>query len=150
MSEHLQLPVNPTLGKRRSEDDLGKERINGKSDAKAVHYVPSRLRVIMRFYYCSFNEKQEMEKDSTCSVCGYRSWRCAECLAIRLSDADRSVFITNKHLIFSLPKYIWTLADMGLSDDIATTPFTVSGDFPLFSVAAIEKMREELLTDEVQ
>jgi hypothetical protein len=39
---------------------------------------------------------------------------------------------------------------MGLSDDLATTPFAVSGEFPLFSVAAIEKMREELLTDEVQ
>jgi hypothetical protein len=42
------------------------------------------------------------------------------------------------------------LADMGLSDDIATTPFAVWGDFPLFSVAVIEKMREELFTDEVQ
>jgi hypothetical protein len=90
MSEHLQLPANPTLGKRRSEDDLGKE------------------------------------------------------------DADRSVFITNEHLIFSPPKYTWTLADMGLNDDVATTPFAVSGDFPLFSAATIRKMRGELLTDEVQ
>jgi hypothetical protein len=39
---------------------------------------------------------------------------------------------------------------MGLNDDTATTPFAVSGNFPLFSAAAIGKMRGELLTDEVQ
>jgi hypothetical protein len=97
----------------------------------------------------SYDEKQGMEKDSTCSVCGHSSWRCAECLAIRSSDADRSVFITNEYLIFSPPKYTWILVDMGLNDNVATTPFVVSGDFPLFSVAAIGKMRGELLTDEV-
>lgn len=64
--------------------------------------------------------------------------------------ADRSDFITDEHLIFSPPERIWTLEHMGLNDDNATTPFAVSGNFPLFSAAAIEKMRGELLTDEVQ
>jgi hypothetical protein len=66
------------------------------------------------------------------------------------SDADRSDFITNKHLTFSPPEHIWTLTDMGLNDDTAITPFALSGNFRLFSAAAIGKMRGELLTDEVK
>jgi hypothetical protein len=62
-------------------------------------------------------------------------------MEIRSSDADRSDFITDKHLIFSPPKHTCTLANMGLNDDTATTPFVVSGNFPLFSAAAIMKMR---------
>ena len=90
MLAHLQPPINPTLGKRRSEDDLGKERNN------------------------------------------------------------ENIFITNKHLIFSPPKYIWILIDIGLNNNTVITPFAVSGNFLLFSAAAIGKMRGELLTDEVQ
>jgi hypothetical protein len=150
MSAHLQPPTNPTLGKRRSEDDLGKERNDEKRASKAAHYARNTMRVRKRYYCCSCDKKQGMGKDSTCSVCGHRSWRCAECLATRSSDADRSVFITNKHLIFSPPEHTWTLADMGLNNDTATTPFAVSGNFPLFSAAAIGKMRRELLTDDVQ
>lgn len=83
MRKYLQPPVNPTLGKRRSDDDLGK---------------------------------------------------------------DQSIFIINKHLIFSPPER----KDIGLNDDATTTPFVVSENFPLFSAAAIEKMRGELFTDEIQ
>lgn len=39
---------------------------------------------------------------------------------------------------------------MELEVDNATSSFAVSGDFPLFSAAAVGKMREELLTDEIQ
>lgn len=39
---------------------------------------------------------------------------------------------------------------MELDVDNATSSFAVSGGFPLFSAAAVEKMREELLTDEIQ
>lgn len=38
---------------------------------------------------------------------------------------------------------------MELDDDNVTSSFAVSGDFPLVSAAAIEKMREELLTNKV-
>ena len=38
---------------------------------------------------------------------------------------------------------------MGLSDALIITPFIVLGEFPLFLVVAIKKMREELLTNEV-
>jgi hypothetical protein len=39
---------------------------------------------------------------------------------------------------------------MELEVDNATSSFAVSGDFPLFSAAAVEKMREELLTNEIR
>jgi hypothetical protein len=39
---------------------------------------------------------------------------------------------------------------MGLNDDTATNPFAVSENFPLFSASAIEKMRGELLSNDIQ
>jgi hypothetical protein len=65
-------------------------------------------------------------------------------------NQDHSVFSSDEHLTFSPPTVILTLADMGLNDDTATTPFAVSGNFPLFTAAAIRKMKEELFTEEVQ
>jgi hypothetical protein len=59
-------------------------------------------------------------------------------------------FISDKHLTFSPLTDTLTLADMGLDNDTITNPFTVSGNFLLFSAAAIGKMRGELLTEEVQ
>jgi hypothetical protein len=150
MSEYLQPPPNSTLGKRRSDEDLGKERIDEKRGAKAAHYVRRPIRTRKRYYCCSCDEDQGMEKDSTCSACGHRSWRCAECLAARSLDADPSIFITKKHLIFSPPEHTWTLGDLGLNDDTATNHFAASGNFPLFSASAIEKMRWELLNDDIQ
>ncbi|KAH8746435.1 hypothetical protein BGZ57DRAFT_745053, partial [Hyaloscypha finlandica] len=57
-------------------------------------------------------------------------------------------FITNKYLIFSPPKYIWILIDIGLNNNTIITPFIVLGNFLLFLVAAIGKMRGELLINE--
>lgn len=150
MSEYLQPPPNSTLGKRRSDEDLGKERIDGKRGAKAAHYVLRPIRTRKRYYCCSCDKDQGMEKDSTCSACGHSSWGCVECLAARSSDADPSMFITKKHLIFSPPEHTWTLGDMGLNDNTATNPFTVSENFPLFSASAIEKMGRELLRNNIQ
>jgi hypothetical protein len=150
MSGYLQPPPNSTLGKRRSDDDLGKQRIDEKRGAKAAHYVPNKIRVRKRYYCCDCNEEQGMEKDTTCSTCGHRSWACAECLATRSSDADPSIFITKKHLIFSPPEHTWTLGDLGLNDDTATNHFAASWNFPLFSVPAIEEMKRELFSEEIQ
>jgi len=63
---------------------------------------------------------------------------------------NRDTFDCNKHLVFSPPECTWNLADMELEVDNATSSFAVSGDFPLFSAAAVEKMREELLTNEIR
>jgi hypothetical protein len=133
-----------------SDDDLGKQGIDEKRGAKAAHYVPNTIQVRTWYYCCYCEEEQGMEVDTTCSACGHRSWRCAECLGARSSDADPSIFITKKHLIFSPPEHTLTLEDMGLKDDTATNHFAVSGNFPLFSLPAIEKMRGELLRDEIR
>lgn len=59
----------------------------------------------------------------------------------------QNTFDSDKDLTFSLSKFTWNLADMELDDDNATSSFAVSGDLPLFSVAAIGRMREGLLTN---
>lgn len=90
-----------------------------------------------------------MEKDTTCSAYRYRSWRCIECLAIRSLDADPSIFITKKYLIFSLPKYILILEDIGLKDNTITNYFAVLGNFLLFLLSAIKKIRGEILYNNI-
>ena len=133
-----------------SDDDLGEKGIDEKRGAKATHYVPNTIRVRKRYYCCHCDKKQGMERDTTCSACEHRSWACAECLAARSPDADPSIFITEKHLIFSPPEHTWTLEDMGLKDDTATNHFAASENFPMFSLHAIEKMRRELLSDDIR
>ena len=120
MSEYLQPPANPTLGKRRSNDDLGKERIDETRGAKATRHARNTIRVRKRDYCCFCEEEQVIAGNGTCSACGHRSFRCPVCLATRSSDADPSDFITDEHLIFSPPERTWKLADIGLNDDTAT------------------------------
>jgi hypothetical protein len=72
---------------------------------------------------------------------------CEEQEVLRLNG---DTFDSDEHLVFSPPRCTWDLADMELDNDSATSSFAASGDFPLFSAAAVEKMREELLTDKVR
>jgi hypothetical protein len=65
-------------------------------------------------------------------------------------SSDDTQFNPDEHLIFSPPGNTWTLADMELEYGSAITSFALSGDFPLFSVEAISKMRRELLSDAVR
>jgi hypothetical protein len=48
--------------------------------------------------------------------------------------SDITNFRLDQHFLFSPLSDTWTLADVELKDDCATTPFAVSGIFPLFSV----------------
>jgi hypothetical protein len=88
---------------------------------------------------------QEAAKSSCPHDQHRRTWDEQEVLSL-----NRDKFDSDKHLVFSPPEWRWNLAEIELGDVRATSSFAVSGNFPLFSAAAVEKMREELLTDEVR
>jgi hypothetical protein len=75
----------------------------------------------------------------------HRTWDEQEVLSL-----NRDTFDSDKHLAFSPPEWTRNLADMELDDGIGTSSFAVSGDFSLFSAAAVEQMVEELITEEVR
>jgi hypothetical protein len=93
--------------------------------------------------------QDQVHQEGTEFSCPYdqhrRTWDEQEVLSL-----NRVTFDSDKHLAFSPPEWTWNLADMELDDDIAASSFAVSGDFSLFSAAAVEQMREELLTDEIR
>jgi len=64
-------------------------------------------------------------------------------------DLNRDKFNSDKDLVFYPPVWTRSLADLELDKASATNSFAVSGGFPLFSEAAVEKMRDELLTNKV-
>jgi hypothetical protein len=92
MSDHLQPPRNQLLGKRQSEEDLGKARVEEKKaskeeeDRRKEHWVRKELtsRVRREYYCCYCDKRRDFAKDTPCRTCGHRSWRCSECLAGRV------------------------------------------------------------------
>jgi hypothetical protein len=80
-----QLPIN-NLGKRKSEEDLGKAGIQEKIDSEAgedgkwARMVHKKTRKIVRHYCCSCRlENKVFGEDRICTACG--RGRCGECLA---------------------------------------------------------------------
>ena len=54
-----------------------------------------------------------------------------------------------KHLTFKRPSEVYTMKDIGLSEQTGISPIAVSEPFPLFTPEAILRMREEVLSPEV-
>jgi hypothetical protein len=59
-------------------------------------------------------------------------------------------FKPETHLAFEAPKKVYTMEDIGLPANSGISPVAVSEPFPLFSVEAVNRMRQEVLADEVQ
>ncbi|KAI9724375.1 MAG: hypothetical protein M1812_000443 [Candelaria pacifica] len=60
-----------------------------------------------------------------------------------------SEFDASKDLAFSPPSKIVMMEDIGYGKDTGVSPVAVSEPFPLFSQAAVERMREEVLSEDV-
>ncbi|GAD96394.1 conserved hypothetical protein [Paecilomyces variotii No. 5] len=63
--------------------------------------------------------------------------------------SERVPFDPSKHLTFSPPSKVYTMAELGYSDRHGVSPIGVSEPFPLFSNEAIRQMRAEVLSDDV-
>ncbi|KAI9791918.1 MAG: hypothetical protein M1833_001300 [Piccolia ochrophora] len=60
-----------------------------------------------------------------------------------------STFDPVKHLAFQFPSKSYTMKDIGLPEDIGISSVAVTEPFPLFTPAAIQQMRAEILSDNV-
>lgn len=65
------------------------------------------------------------------------------------SNLERAIFVPSKHLAYTPPSKVHSMADLGYSKDRGVSPVGVSEPFPLFSVGAIQRMREEVLSEDV-
>lgn len=67
-----------------------------------------------------------------------------------LSQDERSMdFSPDVHLAYKEPPEILMMKDLGLPEDNGVSPMAVTQPFQLFSQAAIDRMREEVLNPEV-
>lgn len=90
MAGRLQPPPNPTLGKRKSEDDLGKvaakERWTAK-DAEANkrgHWERKEIRQRKPAYYCcQCGKERGLDKKGRCIICRHGPKACLDCLILR-------------------------------------------------------------------
>ena len=64
-------------------------------------------------------------------------------------DSADNVFDPERHINFKQPSKIYTMQDLNLPEDTGISPVAVSEPFPLFTVEAIYRMREEILNDKV-
>jgi hypothetical protein len=62
--------------------------------------------------------------------------------------AKGMTFSPKDHLAFEAPSKVWTMEDIGFVDK-GVSPIAVSEPFPLFTEAAIKKMRAEILSKPV-
>jgi hypothetical protein len=65
------------------------------------------------------------------------------------TTTDNDPFDPQKHLNFSPPSKVYTMKDIHLPPDTGVSPLAVSEPFPLFTPAAIQRMRAEVLSHDV-
>ena len=58
-------------------------------------------------------------------------------------------FDPDQHLAYEEPEQIIKMTDIGYSEDTGVSPVAVSHPFRLFTLEAVQKMRDEALSDEV-
>lgn len=66
------------------------------------------------------------------------------------SPAVGRLFDPSKHLAYVEPAYIHTMEDLGFPASRGVSPVAVSEPFPLFTGEAVDIMRSEILSKEVQ
>lgn len=66
------------------------------------------------------------------------------------SSTEYIPFQPQKHLIEEEPKKRYTMEELGYSNDSGVSPIAVSSPFRLFTEEAVELMRGEVLSKEVQ
>jgi hypothetical protein len=54
-----------------------------------------------------------------------------------------------QHLAFEAPENVLMMTDIGYTEDTGISPVAVSDPFPLFTSEAIQKFRDECLSDDV-
>jgi hypothetical protein len=67
----------------------------------------------------------------------------------QVSPDSGTLFNPDEDLIYQPPKKVYTMTDLALPANNGVSHFAVSEPFPLFSEAAIDKMRAEVLSDVV-
>ena len=88
MADRLQPPPNLTLGRRKSDDDLGiqaKERKASK-DREALrksNWEHKKIRQRKGYYCCQCGEERGLDKEGRCTVCDHGPKACLDCLASR-------------------------------------------------------------------
>jgi hypothetical protein len=70
--------------------------------------------------------------------------------AENVSPAIGKLFDPSKHLAYVEPEYIHTMEDIGFPSSRGVSPVAVSEPFPLFTAEAIDIMRSEILSKDVQ
>lgn len=66
------------------------------------------------------------------------------------SSAQYIPFEPEKHLIQEPPEKCYTMEELGYRNDNGVSPIAVSSPFRLFTEEAVQLMREEVLSKEVQ
>ena len=97
MTDRLQPPQNPTLGKRKSDDDLGKQVAEERKTSKDTEarrksdwqHKPIRQR--KGYYCCQCDVERGLDKEGCCKACGHGPKACLDCLASRSKWAPRDM-----------------------------------------------------------
>jgi hypothetical protein len=66
-----------------------------------------------------------------------------------MSVPEKVAFSAEVHLNFKSPAKIFTMKDLGLPENTGISPVAVSEPFQLFTAEAIQRMRDEVLSDQV-
>lgn len=66
-----------------------------------------------------------------------------------IEEPEDVTFDPKKHLAYTPPSKVHTMAELGYSERHGVSPIGVSEPFPLFSPEAVKKMRTEALSPEV-
>lgn len=64
-------------------------------------------------------------------------------------ESEKVTFDPKRHLSYTPPTKVHTMAELGYPDDLGVSPVGVSEPFPLFNSEAIQQMRRETLRPEV-
>lgn len=65
------------------------------------------------------------------------------------SEVGTDDFNPARHLAFKDAPKVYTMKDIGFSEDTGISPVAVSEPFPLFTEEAVMRMRQEVLSPEV-
>ena len=69
--------------------------------------------------------------------------------ALSMHPLSTEDFDPKKHIVFTPPANTITMSDLKLPEGTGVTPFAVSEPFQLFTQEAVQRMRNEIFSEEV-
>lgn len=111
--------------------------------SQLVVYRKINSRSSNNYMLCALDHHNDPSQQRSPIMTGKRSHKA-------FSSAQYIPFDPERHLVQEPPKECYTMEDLGYRNDSGVSPIAVSSPFRLFTQEAIDLMREEVLSKEVQ